>query len=280
MALSRRRYNVAVVVWALVALMAVSSSVFAAQIGRIQVPGALPEAFDATIDILISHLSDPNALALYELGEEAFQVLDPAIFTGYSVKNSREAADFDPARTVRYGHASPFHLFELLAIMKHHGWNPSLNVESRVSSYVHHYEWGPLGEDDIYTPIDDERAIIYVMEYDAVFEFDNPEDVVAFNEFILQNAQKERGNETRFGLISDSWYVPLYSTTVPQDGYDALKEVRVTYGDHYFVNYVVADMAEEVAEALQALAGEGYTVSINDLWVNGVFFEYVGGTRD
>lgn len=253
-------------------------SAAAADLGHVRDEATLFVVYSSMQYILEADLDHPDALALFALGEQAFAILDPELFTGYSVKHKAEAADCDSTRTVRYGHADDWHLIELLALMRHYGLNPRLSVESRVSSYVHYYEWGTPGPDIKVTPIDDEKAYVYVKEYDALFEFGVDEDVSVLDDFLRAYAQKRSGHEDRHDLIRGSWYVPLYSAAEEQAGYRPLKEVRVNYGDHYLVNYVLPENVEAIVKGLRDLAGPGYSVEVKDIWVNDAFFEYLGGT--
>lgn len=261
----------------LLVFQALALTAAAKDLGVLRQESILPAAHQALLEIEAKSLERPAELTLYAVGEEAFDRLDPALFTGYSVKDGAESAGFDLARTVRYGHSSTGHLLELVAVMKHRGFNPRLSVESRISSYVHLLEWGEPWPGTRYTPIDDTKGIIYVKEYDALFEFASEEELVRFDEFIRSYAQKEQGKEDRYDLVAGSWYVPLYTVAQPLPGYRQVKEIRVTYGDNYMVNYALEENADSIAEGLRALAGEEYSVSVGDIWVNESFYYYLGG---
>jgi len=261
----------------LLAVHALSFASLAKDLGALRQESILPSAHQALLEIEAKSLERPAELTLYALGEEAFDQLDPAVFTGYSVKDGAEAAGFDPERTVRYGHSSTGHLLELIAVMKHHGFNPRLSVESRISSYVHLLEWGEPWPGTRYTPIDETKGIIYVKEYDALFEFETGDELVRFDEFIRRYAQKQAGQEDRHDLVAGSWYVPLYTVTKPLPGYRQVKEIRVRYGESYMVNYALEEHAAYIAEGLRDLAGEEYEVSVGDIWVNEAFYAYLGG---
>lgn len=258
-----------------------AGDVFAAptggHLGDVRDEASLGSVHSAMQRILTAELDHPDALALFAVGEQAFELLDPEVFTGYSVKNKAEAAGYDGARTVRYGHADDWHLIEFVTLMRHYGLNPRLSVESRVSSYVHYYEWGTPDPGVTVRPIDDERAYIYVKEYDALFEFDEEDDATTLDEFILAYAQKETGEEDRHDLLRGSWYVPLYSTVQARPGYRALKEVRLNYGDHYLVNYVLPEHATTIVAGLEQLTDADYEAEVNDIWVNETFYEYILG---
>ena len=266
---------VSLLAWSLAWVFALPA--LASDLGVLRQEEILPATHHALQAIEAKSLESPAELILYSLGEAAFEHLDPAIFTGYSVKDGAEAAGFDPSLTVRYGHASTGHLLELIAVIKHYGLNPRLWVESRISSYVHLLEWGEPAPGTHYVPIDETKGIIYVKEYDALFEFTSNAELELFDPFIRSHAQKERGKEDRHDLISGSWYVPLYTVNKPLPGYSKVKEIRVSFGDHYIVNYALEENADYIVEGLRGLAGEELEVSVGDIWVNDVFYVYLGG---
>lgn len=254
--------------------------VSAADLGSVREEAQLDIVYSAIRSILDAPFDHPDAVALFSLGEQAFTLLDPDVFTGYSVKNEAQAAGYRDDLTVRYGHADAWHLIELLVLLRHYGFDARLSVESRVSSYVHHYEWGTPEPGVKVVPIDEDRAYIYVMEYDALFEFATPGEATAFDEFLRTYAQKVHGEEHRHDVVRGSWYVPLYSSTSARDGYRPLKEIRVRHGDHYLVNYVLPEHVDTIVDGLQSHSGPGYSVAVKDIWVNESFFDYVAGASE
>lgn len=225
--------------------------------------------------VLRANFNHPDAQALFGVGEQALNTFDPKLFTGYSVKHNGSASHHDRMRTIRYGHADDQHLIELVDVMRESGLHPRLSVEPRVSSYVHYYAWGAPAADFKVQPIDDEKAFVYVKEYDALFEFERDENVPALDKFIRKWAQK-RGPDGET-LVRDAWHVPLYSSTVEQVGYRGVKEVRVEGDEHYLVNYALPDNAETIATHLRQLAPEHCSVRVVDVWVNEAFYRFLGG---
>lgn len=262
---------------ALVLVLALALPIAAADLGPLNQADITVKVYEALAEVNAKSLEGEGELTLYAVGEEAYAHLDPELFTGYSVKDGSEAAGYDSGLTVRYGHAAPGHLLELVSVMKHRGLNPNVSVESRISSYIHYMEWGEPGPDTLYTPLDDTRGIIYVREYDAVFAFEDEEALREFDTFAQAYALKRSGEEDRPDLIGGSWYVPLYTVESAQPGYQKVSEIRVVYDDHYLVNYALDENADTIRQGLESLVDEAYQVEVGDVWVNDGFYLYLGG---
>lgn len=216
---------------------------------------------------------------LTELGKTA---VEQGITTGYNLKNSTYDARFLPELTIQYGHDSIKHAHQLLALLNSENIVAKVQLEPKVSVYQYLLEWGPVPEP---TPtyevkqFGDDLYLVFAVEYDLMLEFENQEDMLAFNDVIEAYAKKYEGNEDAVGLIASSWWQPLYSTTIadmPEDQYHLIYDC-VVKNDIYSIHpFALPENLEQVKNQFAEIAPD-YQVEEVARYCNSAFYNYLKG---
>ena len=215
-----------------------------------------------------------DAQALFKLGNKGLLTINDGSFTGYSVKDlSEQPIIFDPATTIRYGHSSKAHLLQLISVLKREGFQARIHLESRTSSYIHlRKEWGEPADDVKTTPINQEKCVVHATEYDLLIEFASFSDKLRLGKLIREYAKKE--SKQQQGLIRDSWFVPLFTSTAPLPGFYEVAEIRGIVDGYAVVSYALPEKALALKNKLQQLNSTAdYT--INPIWINQEFLSYL-----
>lgn len=215
---------------------------------------------------------------LSEVGREAVQ---QEITTGYGIKSAAYSARFLPELTLQYGHSEIKHAHQLIGLLNSEGIDAKVQLEPKVSIYQYLLEWGPVPEA---TPTYEVRQfgdlyLVYAVEYDMQLEFNNQTDMMRFDEVIKTFAKKNEGNEEAIGLIADSWWQPLYSTTeaqMPAEDYHQIFDCVVTNGMYSIHPFTMPADKEVVVEKLKSLAGD-LEVTPVERYCNTAFYNYLSG---
>lgn len=215
---------------------------------------------------------------LSEVGREAVQ---QEITTGYGIKSVAYSARFLPELTLQYGHSEIKHVHQLIGLLNSEGIDAKVQLEPKVSIYQYLLEWGPVPEA---TPTYEVKQfgdlyLVYAVEYDMQLEFNNQTDMRRFDEVIKTFAKKNEGNEEAIGLIADSWWQPLYSTTgaqMPAEDYHQIFDCVVTNGMYSIHPFTMPADKEAVVEKLKALAGD-LEITPVERYCNTAFYNYLSG---
>lgn len=215
---------------------------------------------------------------LAEVGKEAVM---QQISTGYGIKSAAFAARFLPDLTLQYGHSDIKHAHQLLGLLNSEDIDAKVQLEPKISIYQYLLEWGPVPEatptyevkqfDDLY--------LVYAVEYDLQLEFNNTEDMMRFDSVIKAYAKKNEGNEDADGLIYESWWQPLYSTTrtdMPEADYHQMFDCVVTNGIYSIHPFALPENQEKMVEKLTELA-DGLEVTPVERYCNTAFHSYLKG---
>lgn len=216
-----------------------------------------------------------------ELSKIGRQAVQQEISTGYGIKSAAYDARFLPDLTLQYGHSDIKHAHQLLGLLSSENIAARVQLEPKISIYQYLLEWGPLPEatptyevkqfDDLY--------LVYAVEYDLQLEFNNTEDMMRFDQVILDFAKKNEGNEEGIGLIYSSWWQPLYSTVKADmpEAYQPIFDCVVQSGNYSIHPFAAPERKDEVVEALTAMAGDGLTVTPVERFCNQAFYNYLSG---
>lgn len=215
---------------------------------------------------------------LSEVGREAVQ---QEITTGYGIKSAAYSARFLPELTLQYGHSEIKHAHQLIGLLNSERIDAKVQLEPKVSIYQYLLEWGPVPEA---TPTYEVKKygdlyLVYAVEYDMQLEFNNQMGMKRFDEVIKNFAKKNEGNEEAIGLIADSWWQPLYSTTeaqMPAEDYHQIFDCVVTNGMYSIHPFTMPADKEAVVEKLKALAGD-LEVTPVERYCNTAFYNYLSG---
>ncbi|MBL8164438.1 MAG: hypothetical protein JNJ61_20790 [Anaerolineae bacterium] len=211
-----------------------------------------------------------------DLQSPANQLIRDGIITGYNLKRTSLNADFDPQRTIIYGHANIDHARQLIALLRSEGLDARVQLEPKTSAFLYLAEWGePTASPEFQVEaLDDGNYIAYAKEYDLVFEFSDTATRDLFDTIIKTYAKKDADDEP--GLILGSWWQPLYSSTVAIPDYIAVKNNVVYVGDFYLQSFSLTENSEAIIDSFTSDYPSG-TVEVWDLWVNEAFHNYLLG---
>ncbi len=215
---------------------------------------------------------------LSEIGKNAVQ---QGITTGYNLKSDAYNARFLPELTLQYGHSVIKHAHQLIGLLNSEGIVAKVQLEPKTSVYEYLLEWGPIPEA---TPIYevkqyDDLYLVNAVEYDLELEFENKEDMLAFDELVQAYAKKNEGNEEAKGLLASSWWQPLYSTTMedmPKDAYDQIYDCIITDENYSFHSFCLPTDLDKVTKDLGKLS-DGLEIKPVKRYCNLAFYNYLTG---
>lgn len=187
--------------------------------------------------------------------------------TGYNVVPQSNWPDFDPTRTVIYGHSDWRHARQLVALLHSEGLRPNVTALVKKSAFLHRENWGEP-EQPLPTLATGQRYVDQ-LEYDLFIDFAEPADVQHFTELVDRYAKKDSEDEA--GLIHGAWWQPFYRTLKPFAGAHQLTVMLVTSGGYRANLMSIPDLAAEKIRALKALDPE-WQVTTFDIWVNPGFY--------
>ena len=187
--------------------------------------------------------------------------------TGYNVVPQFKWPDFDPTRTVIYGHNDWRHARQLVALLYSEGLRPNVTTLIKKSAFLHRDNWGEP-EQPLPTLATGQRYVDQ-LEYDLFIEFTATADVQRFAELVDRYAKKD--SEDEVGLIYGAWWQPFYRTLQPFAGGHQLSVMLVTSGGYRANLMSVPELAAEKVRALKSLDPE-WQVATFDIWVNPGFY--------
>lgn len=220
-------------------------------------------------------LSDPT---LEEIGKNA--VLNQ-VTTGYNLKSDVYNARFLPELTLQYGHSDIGHAHQLIGLLNSEDIVVKVQLEPKVSIYEYLLEWGPVPEA---TPTYEvkqfgDRYLVYAVEYDMQLEFANLNDLQRFDSVIKKYAKKNEGNEAAVGLIVESWWQPLYTTTrtdMSKDDFHEIVDCVIHNGDYSIHPFCLTEDKDTIIPELEKLSG-GLKVEPVTRFCNTAFHNYMTG---
>lgn len=217
-----------------------------------------------------------DQVLLPEVQENANQLIREGVITGYNLKRTALNANFDPERTIVYGHANIEHAVQLIALLRSEGIDARVQLEPKTSAFLYLAEWGEpsVAPEFQVEALDDGNYIAYAKEYDLAFEFATVEDRDRFDPIILAYAKRDAEDET--GLILGSWWQPLYSSRVEIDGYVQVVNNVVHLGSVYLQTFSLIDSSPAILENFESAYPDS-EVEVYDLWVNVAFHNYLNG---
>lgn len=195
--------------------------------------------------------------------------LEASISTGYNIVPGSLWPQFDPDRTVVYGHNDWKHAKQLCALLHSEGLKPSITVLQKQSAFIYNDDWGeptiPL------VPLKNGKRLVVGVEFDLFLEFEEKEDVERFAELVTRFAKKDSPDEA--GLIHDAWWQPFYRTFIPTTFGQPLTVMLVQY-QGYRANLIsLPKDASEKIKQIQSLDPD-WTVEPVTIWVNPAFYRF------
>lgn len=213
---------------------------------------------------------------LQEIGGKA---VASGVTTGYNLLNSSYNSNFIPELTLRYGHSTTTHATQLIGLLNSEGIVAKVQLEPKTSIFQYLPEWGdvpPATPDYRVEVISEDLMLANSLEYDLVFEFENQEDKIRFNELVETYAKKNDDNLGE-GLLFASWWQPLYVSSVEMgEGYKLIYNNVITDGEYSLNPFSLPEDKEEVLKGLKAI-DESVEVRQVELWCDDAFYRYLTG---
>ncbi|MBR6090065.1 MAG: hypothetical protein IKP86_09040 [Anaerolineaceae bacterium] len=247
----------------------------------------------------IGHLSDDLILSYARVNFDSVFIFDDEILnetginiliseaaTGYSLFYSGYEARFLENYTIRYGHDTPTHLLQLIALLQREGFDGYLQIEPKVSVYEYLPEWGePQARTATYSVVEmmEGRYFAFAVEYEIAVEFNTTAEKEAFHDLVDTYAKKyddrvdEEGNQMT-GLLHQSFWQPLYysRTEMENEEYTALTETIVLNEDGSFEIRSIG-LPEQSSAVAIAAASIDPTLKTGEVtvYVNPAFYRYI-----
>ena len=228
------------------------------------------------VNKLLYAWSSFDQVLMPELQESANALIADGVITGYNIKRLAQSAHAAPARTLIYGHSNMEHAKQLIGLLRSEGLAADIQLEPKTSAFLYLDEWGEPTQSPefLVEPLAGGNGIAYSKEYDLVFEFDDTADRDQFDQVIKQYAKKNEDEQP--GLITGSWWQPLYSSRVVLGDYFPVKNNVVTGDQFYIQSFSLVAASDAVVVAFENAYPEA-TVTVSDLWVNQAFYNYLNG---
>lgn len=204
--------------------------------------------------------------------------------TGYNLKKDADDARFLTTRTIQYGHSDETHLKQLTVLLNSEGIDAKLQIEPKVSIYEYLLDWGPVPEPSPYYKVlqfSENLYLAYAVEYDAKFEFDTHEDLLAFDSLINTYAKKNDANQAKnsnVALLKGAWWQPLYSTTFQADekAYQEIVDCVLEENGYSIHPFSLVETKQNLIDTLENLSA--LEVQERTLYVNNAFYRYLSGS--
>jgi hypothetical protein len=230
-------------------------------------------------DILLK-LNDAYATSDIIKAPELQKVVDEALkqdlVTGYNLKDNRFDSHFVDSHSLVYGHSDLKHALQLIGLLRSENIDAKIQFEPKTSAFIYLKEWGEPGISDLYEVVQIENGnyIEYAKEYDIAFEFNNTEDKSRFNQIILTYAKKNEDDQP--GLISGSWWQPLYFSLTELKDYETISNNTFSDGNYYAQSFSLKENSADVIAGFKQLDPTLKIDSYN-FWVDGPFYNYLNG---
>lgn len=220
------------------------------------------------------------------IGNEIFPVgvkmVSDDLTTGFNVKQKQDIG-FNPELSIVYGHSDINHAKQLIGLLRSENIEAKLHLETKTSAFKYMLEWGPIPEpSDSYevVKISEDLYIANAREYDLNIEFSNAEDKSKFDELINKYAKKSSSNPDGKGLLTGSWWQPLYwSNTEITKGYQEIIDNSANAGDYVFHSFTKTEDSEKLIDALNKFE-LNMVIEANKIWANDAFIRYLNGQSE
>lgn len=204
------------------------------------------------------------------------EALKKNLITGYNLKDSRFDANFDPKKSLTYGHSDITHAIQLIGLLRSENIQAKIQLEPKTSAFIYLKEWGEPTQTDDYQVVQIENGnfIAYAKEYDIEFEFDNADQKNKFQQVVFQYAKKN--SEDQKGLIYSSWWQPLYYSLSELKDYKVIANNKVSTGHYYAQSFSLSEKSDEVVAGLKKI-NANLNVDSYKFWVDEPFYNYLLG---
>ncbi|QQK08230.1 hypothetical protein [Miniphocaeibacter halophilus] len=215
-----------------------------------------------------------------KLEEVGYKAVKNGTVTGYNLKSSENNSNFIKDKTIVYGHSDIKHAHQLVGLLRSEGIQARIQLEPKISVYKYLLEWGPVPEaTPTYEVVQDgEDYFVHAVEYDLAIEFLSNEEMEKFNNIIGKYAKKNEGNEEGKGLLYESWWQPLYSTTngkMNKEEYVEIVDNIVKNGIYEIHSFSTVENKEKVKAELTE--NNDFEIEQRTIYCNKAFYSYLIG---
>lgn len=215
-----------------------------------------------------------------KLEEVGYKAVKNGTVTGYNLKTSENDSNFIKDKTIVYGHSDIKHAHQLVGLLRSENIQAKIQLEPKISIYKYLLEWGPVPEaTPTYEVVQDgEDYFVHAVEYDLAIEFLSNEEMEKFNNIIGKYAKKNEGNEEGKGLLYESWWQPLYSTTngkMNKEEYVEIVDNIVKNGIYEIHSFSTVENKEKVKAELTE--NNDFEIEQRTIYCNKAFYSYLIG---
>jgi hypothetical protein len=195
--------------------------------------------------------------------------LEEKISTGYNIMPQRKWPDFDPAKTIIYGHNDFKHARQLYALLHSEGMRPKVTLLHKSSAFLYKDDWGEPTMPLVLLKNGD--RLVVTTEYDLCIEFQEEQDIDRFAELVTRYAKKDTPDEQ--GLIYDSWWQPFYRTFQPSSFGTPLTVMLIQYKGYRANLISIPKLAADKLSRLRKMNAD-WTAEPITIWVNPAFYRF------
>lgn len=202
------------------------------------------------------------------------QLIERDLANGYNIATDAWP-DFDPDRTLIYGHSDIRHGQQLLALLASEELQARIGYSGKISAYLHRDGWGEPPENAV--ALSNARWLIEAREYDLHLEFTKPDDKQTFMTVLGRYAKQQTDNKGP--LIYGSWWQPFVRSYTPAKGFEPVTQVSIRNASGNQTAQVL--LSEQDADTLSdniRLQGFAWQVTLQPVWVNPAFYRYLQGS--
>jgi len=193
------------------------------------------------------------------------------IISGYQIKCIKELANFDEELKLTYSHSNFKHVKQLIGLLIGEGVQAKVQLEQKTSSFIYLNEWERLS--DLHLKVCAQGfSIAHKKEFDIVFEFSTQPQRDLFHSLITNYAKMENDRDKK--LLYESWYQPLFCSTVSIADYQRIANLNFSDGEYLVCTYCKESDKDKLMNYFRERAVD---FNVTPLWVNDAFYRYLDG---
>lgn len=218
-----------------------------------------------------------TGMDLAKLGTKA---ISEKVSTGYNIKYKGYNANFNPEKTLKYGHSDIKHANQLIALLNKEDMNAKIQIEPKTSVFQYMLDWGPIPEPtETYevVKVNEDLYLANALEFDLLLEFDKAEDKEKFDGLINRYAKKDDDNPDGEGLLYGSWWQPLYTSESEMgEGYEEIVHNIISKDGYELHSFTMIDDKEAFEAGFKKL-DSSLEITSKPIWCDEAFYRYLNG---
>lgn len=201
------------------------------------------------------------------LGRWLDSQVDAGRISGYNLYQIADLPNFDPARSLFYGHSHPQHLRQLMALLKQQRLDAKVQLVPKRSVFVYLPEWGQAEYAVDRTASG--KLLARPWEYDLYLQFDRPQARQQFLALVQRYAK--RNSDTEPGLLTGAWWQPFIGTPMAAKAFNPLQQMLYS-GQQLQARVILRDNSTALPNPPAGISAQRQPV-----WVNPAFYRYIVG---